>query len=156
MNVNNVKNTIEFRLSNGTLDPNVWIENVRLYGRIVQMAHELGQIKIKLKNEEKLTEHEREKLYYSNILKTNVTNDEKMDALMKILFSEEERKVYDERYTVNKELEAKEHVIEKMKSKFGIIDFEQVYENTEIGRELIENLRRGQENEYSTGSVQEK
>ena len=38
----------------------------------------------------------------------------------------------------------------KKKEKFMMKD------NTEIGRELIENLRRGQENEYSTGNVQEK
>ena len=41
MNVNNGKNTIEFRLSNGILDANTWIENIRLYGRTVELASKL-------------------------------------------------------------------------------------------------------------------
>lgn len=41
LNVNNGKNTIEFRISNGTLDGDTWVENIRLYGRTVQVANEL-------------------------------------------------------------------------------------------------------------------
>ena len=44
MSVNNARNTIEFRLSNGTLDGNTWIENIRLYGRTVEIAEKLGLI----------------------------------------------------------------------------------------------------------------
>ena len=42
LNLTNVgnpgKNTIEFRLSNGVVDYNIWRENMLLYGRIIQMA----------------------------------------------------------------------------------------------------------------------
>ena len=42
LNLTNVglrkKNTIEFRLSNGSVDYGVWRENIMLYGRMIQMA----------------------------------------------------------------------------------------------------------------------
>ena len=43
-NINNGMNTIEFRISNGTLNPDTWIENARLYGRIVQMSQKIAEI----------------------------------------------------------------------------------------------------------------
>lgn len=43
-NINNGKDTIEFRISNGTIDPDTWIENARLYGRIVEIAEKLAEI----------------------------------------------------------------------------------------------------------------
>lgn len=44
LNINNGKNTIEFRVANGTINPDIWIENVRLFGRIVQISEKLAQI----------------------------------------------------------------------------------------------------------------
>ena len=121
MNINNVKNTIEFRLSNGTLNGDVWIENIRLYGRTVQIAEELGKIAIKMKENKELTEEEKTKYALKEILKENIPLDGKMEILMHLLFSKEERKVYQERYRINKKLDIKEHVIKDMQ--FGKIDF---------------------------------
>ena len=54
INVDNKKNTIEFRLSNGTLDGSTWIENIHLYGRTVEIAQKLGEISEKLENKEEI------------------------------------------------------------------------------------------------------
>lgn len=54
------KNTIEFRLPNGTLDPTTWIENINLFGGLVRVSHELS--KIMLKSEEQRTEEEKKML----------------------------------------------------------------------------------------------
>ena len=54
------KNTIEFRLPNGTINPNTWIENVNLFGGIVKVAHELSVIQEK--TEEQMTEYEKKLL----------------------------------------------------------------------------------------------
>ena len=145
LNVHHGKNTIEFRLSNGTLDPNTWIENIKLYGRIVQKAKELGILKSKHKNKEEIIPEEKTELKYLSILKSQVSNEQKMDALMKILFDEEERKVYDERYQVNSELEKKNQRIEELKSLFGELDFEQVYQGTEIKTTIIQDLVQQEE-----------
>ena len=41
------KNTIEFRLPNGTLDPTTWIENINLFGGLVRVSHELSKIMLR-------------------------------------------------------------------------------------------------------------
>ena len=45
------KNTIEFRLANGTIDPDTWIENINLFGGLVKSAQELAEIQKKPENE---------------------------------------------------------------------------------------------------------
>ena len=122
INVNNGKNTIEFRLSNGTLNANTWIENIRLYGRTVEIAEKLGIISKKRKNKEELSKEEKEIYSLKEKLKQNIQLDEKMDILMEILFDEEERKAYQQRYDVNKNLDRKEAIVSNMK--FGKVDFE--------------------------------
>lgn len=97
LNINNGKNTIEFRVPNGTINPNTWIENVRLYGRIVQMAEKLAQI-------EKKSEKTEEDIHLEGLmqlLKSNMPENEKMEVLLEILFTEEERKIYRDRYYTN-------------------------------------------------------
>ena len=88
INVNNKKNTIEFRLSNGTLDADIWIENIHLYGRTVEIAEKLGIISKKRKNKEELSKEEKEIYSLKEKLKQNIQLDEKMDILMEILFDE--------------------------------------------------------------------
>lgn len=126
MNVNNEKNTIEFRLSNGTNDPNIWIENIRLYGKTVQMAHEISQIKSKLKKGQELTDKEVRKLECKKLLKEDISLDEKMDALMELLFEENEREAYYERYEANKKLEKETEVLKDLK--FGK-SIKRIYKN---------------------------
>ena len=139
MSVNNARNTIEFRLSNGTLDGNTWIENIRLYGRTVEIAEKLGLILKKLENEEELSKEEKELYGLKERLKQEIPLDEKMDILMEILFDEEERKVYRKRYTANKSLDEKEEVVSNME--FKKVDFKKIYKSVEIPEGIIENMQ---------------
>lgn len=146
INVNNGKNTIEFRVSNGTLDGNTWIENIRLYGRTVEIAEKLGLILKKLENEEELSKEEKELYGLKERLKQEIPLDEKMDILMEILFDEEERKVYRKRYTANKSLDEKEEVVSNME--FKKVDFKKIYKSVEIPEGIIENMQ--EENRMET------
>lgn len=93
-NINNGKDTIEFRISNGTIDPDTWIENARLYGRIVEIAEKLAEIE---KNPIKSNEEKR-LLSLKEYLKKDISENDKMEVLLNLLFSKEERKLYRERY----------------------------------------------------------
>ena len=145
MSVNNARNTVEFRLSNGTLDANTWIENIRLFGRTVALAEELGKIEEKLENKSELTEEEKTKYTLKEMLKEDLTLDAKMDILMRILFTEEEQKIYYERYNVNKALNEKESVVNRLK--FGKVDFKKVFEEIEVPKDIIEKLKDEEQEE---------
>ena len=99
LKINNGRNTIEFRVPNGTINPNTWIENVKLFGRIVQMSEKLAQIE--KKDESEKTEEDIHLEELMNNLKTNLPENEKMEVLLELLFTEEERDVYRERYYEN-------------------------------------------------------
>ena len=139
MNVNNSKNTIEFRVSNGTLDGDIWIENILLYGRTVQIAEELGKTVRKLKEGEELTEEEKRKYALKEMLKDDIPLDAKMNILMQILFSEEEREIYYKRYKENKELNNTIHIIENFR--FGKVDFRKIYNGLQIPEELLRKMK---------------
>lgn len=93
-NINNGMNTIEFRISNGTLNPDTWIENARLYGRIVQMSQKIADIE---RNPES-TKEEKRLVDLKEYLKSEIPEEEKMEILLDMLFEEEERELYRERY----------------------------------------------------------
>ena len=119
LNINNGKNTIEFRISNGTINPDTWIENARLYGRIVQISQRLSEI-------EKQPEHSKEDerlLSLKERLKEEIPEQDKMEILLELLFSEEERKVYRERYISSSKLLAQ---ISDEKNPFQNMKFNQV------------------------------
>ena len=40
---NKEKNTYEFRLSNGTVDKEVWKDNIRLYGKLMETSEKIGK-----------------------------------------------------------------------------------------------------------------
>ena len=102
LNINNGKNTIEFRVANGTINPDIWIENVRLFGRIVQISEKLAQIE--KENQSELTEEDKKLLNLMESLKEEKPEREKMEVLLEMLFTEEERIVYRERYDENSKL----------------------------------------------------
>lgn len=159
MNVNTEKNTIEFRLSNGTIDYNTWIENIKLYGRVIQMAYEISKIKRKLIQGQKLTEEELKKIRYKIMLKKSISLDKKKDALMGILFNEEERQPYEERYKINKELEKEQGVIKELKIKnikFDIEDYRQICENTLIPQNIRELLLENENTDKKLNDQEEK
>lgn len=119
LNINNVKNTIEFRLPNGTLNPDTWIENIRLFGRIIQLAQELAEIKRKPEK----SEEDKRKQNLKNCLKKPIPEQEKFKILLELLFNEDERQIYIDRYnSCTKLLEQEpEHPLNHMS--FGKVDF---------------------------------
>ena len=100
-NVGKKASTIEFRIPNGSLNPNVWIENIKLFGRMMKIAEELG----KLDNREtkEYTREERRKLWLATMLvNANVPEEDKAKFLINLLFDEEQYKqIYFERYNTN-------------------------------------------------------
>lgn len=127
MNINEQpgKNTIEFRGSNGTIDGDVWVENIKLYARIMQSAKEIARIKEKHKNGEELTEEEQRKIVAKYKLKHEDSDDDKMENLMELLFDKNEREVYLQRYNTNKELAEKEGFFKDLT--FGKVDCREMF-----------------------------
>ena len=94
LNINNGKNTIEFRVPNGTINPDTWIENVRLFGRIVQISQRLAETE----KQPEISQENKKLLELKERLKEEMPEQEKMEILLELLFTEEERRVYRERY----------------------------------------------------------
>ncbi len=119
LNVNNFKNTIEFRVPNGTIDPEVWIQNIRLFGRLVEISQRLAKIeKQKTKSKEDI-----EIIKLKEKLKEEIPEQEKMEILIDMLFFEEERNDYRNRYISNSRLLRN---VLKEENPFEYIKFEKV------------------------------
>lgn len=94
-------NTIEFRMPNGTINPDVWIENINLFGGIIKVANELSIIQSK----DILSKEEERKIQIFNKIKdSNTSEKEKLEYLLILTIPEENREIYINRYIVNKEL----------------------------------------------------
>ena len=121
LNINNGMNTIEFRISNGTLNPDTWIENSRLYGRIVQISQKIAEIE---KNPES-TKEEKRLADLKEYLKEEIPEEEKMEILLDLLFEKEERELYRERYfsTIKMLEEAHEGYNPLKYARFSKVDF---------------------------------
>lgn len=131
MNIDGGKNTIEFRMANGTLDANEWIENIRLYGRLVQRAEELTV----LQHKDNRTEEETSRLKAFERLKENIPEEEKAEILFDLLFVEEEKQVYQKRYEINHKMCEEFAALDR--SQFGIVDFRREYEGqVSVGKDL--------------------
>jgi len=81
MNINNGKNTIEFRVANGTLNPDLWMDNINLFGGIIAISEELAKIQqrgIKCKEDKR-------KIKLLNSLTNNLTDDKKLEVLLELL-----------------------------------------------------------------------
>lgn len=84
---NSNKNTIEFRMANGTLDPEVIKQNVFLYSSLINTA-------IKITEKPELYQ---DKL--SNFYKTDVTEKKKAENFLNLIMeSPEDRKIYIDRW----------------------------------------------------------
>lgn len=104
LNVNNIeKRTLEFRLSNGTLNPQTWIENINLFAGIVKVSEDLAQIQ--QKPEQDRTTYELEKLKMFEKLGTEgLTERQMLDILLSLAVPPEKKQIYEERYEVNSKL----------------------------------------------------
>jgi hypothetical protein len=92
------KNTIEFRLANGTIEAKTWIENINLFGGIVRAAKEISVIQKKMvKTEEEVT-----KIFYFNQINSDKTSEEdKLEALLNLSVPNS-KEIYLKRYKENK------------------------------------------------------
>lgn len=132
LNINNGKNTLEFRLANGSIDPNTWIENIRLFGRCVEMAEKLAQIE--KKNEGELSKEDKNLINLKELLKQKKPEREKMEILLELLFTEEERIVYRDRYDRNsEELSVEDNPLNGLKFA-DKVDFHKIDEFSYISR----------------------
>lgn len=117
MNVGNDKNTIEFRLANGTVDENTWIENINLFGGIIKAAEELTNIQNK--PEEERTDEEKEKLRnFEEIKNSELDDKERFEKLMVIAIKKENRKIYRGRFNTNSKLMQQNKTVERKITKF--------------------------------------
>ena len=83
----NKKNTIEFRMSNGTLKPDVVKQNVYLYASVLEAARQMT-----LNPEKKKTE-------FREFFKIDISEEQKVDALLNYLFeNEEDKAIYKNRW----------------------------------------------------------
>lgn len=128
---NNKLNTIEFRPANGTIDPNTWIENIKLFGRIIELADILANY-----NRDNLTIDQQKKLILKEKLSTTTKNIEKLEILLELLsFTEEEKNIYRKRYQINcqllKDLTEEENPLNKISfSKIPFKSEEKITNNT--------------------------
>lgn len=98
----NSKDTIEFRLPNGTINPDTWIENINLFGGIVKVAEEISII---LTKSGTLSDREKRILeLYENIRNGQTSETEKLEALLELAINEKERETYIERYNQNRKI----------------------------------------------------
>lgn len=96
------KNTIEFRLANGTVDYNTWIENVNLFGGIVVLAEKIGIMQNK---KEEKSEEEKEILRRFELLRTEeLSAEEKLEILLDLVILNGDKETYINRYNVNSKL----------------------------------------------------
>jgi hypothetical protein len=103
LNLGNNKNTIEFRLANGIVDGNTWIENINLFGGIIKASEDLAQIQAK--PEEQRSEQEKKKISCLEQLKEKeISSESKLEALLELTIPEEDKDIYRERYDVNHKL----------------------------------------------------
>lgn len=97
------KKTIEFRLANGTIDPDTWIENINLFGGIVSASEKLKDIQDKPLAER--TEEENKYLNAFDELKNpELAQEEKLNNLLELTIPQEDREVYQNRYRENSKL----------------------------------------------------
>lgn len=93
--------TIEFRISNGTLSSETWLENIILFGGLVRASEELYIIQ--QKDKFKRTIHEKYLLdCFESIRNKSVDEEQTLELLLQIVAPEGMHNVYKERYRINR------------------------------------------------------
>jgi len=107
------KNTIEIRLSNGTIEPEIWIENINLFCGLIKALEDLAKIQVK----EEKNDEEKEKLKQLEIIKNKkIPEEERLEALLTLTVSEEQKEIYRERYRKNRiEFNKNQRKIERLR-----------------------------------------
>ena len=140
---NRNKQTIECRIPNGTLDPDVWIENINLFGGMIASAQKVDD----LLNKKNRTKEEKQYLgNYFRLINQPMPEEETLECLLGLAVQLEDKEIYRKRYKVNNELvqqDSKINSIIKGNTYDGKISFEKL--NTQIFSS--KNRPRGEEYE---------
>ncbi|MBQ9298451.1 MAG: amidoligase family protein [Clostridia bacterium] len=143
------KGTIEFRLPNGAVDANTWIENINLFGGIVKSAQDLSVIQAK--NISERTEQEQHLLEcFEKIRNKELDEKETFEQLLEIVVPEKSRNSYRKRYETNSELLKQNPIIERgirTKTAKGSVKISK----NRIGKEIFtgEDRITGEENQQT-------
>ena len=100
-------NTMEFRVSNGSMSFITWMQNIKLFGRLLMISKALGNIHLN-----QAIEDEKKLWNLKESLKQDISLDEKLEILLELLFSEDEKEVYRNRYYANSRLLEKNNSLE--------------------------------------------
>lgn len=96
-------NTIEFRVSNGTIDANTWIENANLFGGLVAISQRISDIQ----NKSIYERDEKDKSIlekFTKLKSKELSDEERLDMLLSLCVPEELKHIYIYRYTENSKL----------------------------------------------------
>lgn len=107
LNFNNLsdyeKHTIEFRLPNGTVNPDTWIENINLFGNTLKKCQEITQIR--KKDKDALTPQEKSELkLFNSLVFGDLSMDDRAKVLINFVLPENQQQVFHNRYFVNSKL----------------------------------------------------
>lgn len=101
-NSDNVKDTIEFRLANGTLDSSEIKKTILLYAKMLEKSKEYGILDYKISQNMQLSQAEKEILASRDKMREEQDERKRTEQFIKIMFSDEEmQKEYIERYERN-------------------------------------------------------
>lgn len=96
--------TIEFRISNGTLNFEEIQNNIRLYGRLMQRSKEVSLLQAKVESGQEISETEQRKINdFENLCNQQYKAEERGQMLIDFLFEEDERETYISRYNSSRE-----------------------------------------------------
>ena len=102
-------NTMEFRVPNGSMSFVTWMQNIKLFGRLLMVSKALGGISL-----EEASEDEKTLWNLKEELKQDISVEDKLEILLELLFREEEKEVYRGRYYANKRLLGENNSLEKL------------------------------------------
>lgn len=138
---NRNKPTIECRIPNGTLDPDIWIENINLFGGIIASAQKVDDL---LKKKGRTSEDKQYLASYFKLVNQKMTEEEILECLLALTIHPEDRVIYRERYEVNSKLLKQDSKIDgiiKNNTYTGKISFERLKQQIFEGKNRV----RGEE-----------
>lgn len=103
LNIGTGKNTIEFRIPNGTINPEIWIQNINLFGGIIHTAERIAQAQM-IPQSDRTQEQQLEIELFERLNTQGITEEEKLDIMLKLFVSEDKKQIYEKRYEVNKRI----------------------------------------------------
>lgn len=94
LNIGTEKNTIEFRLSNGTIDPYTWIQNINLFGGIVHTAEKIAQLQ-KIPEGKRTQEQQLQIELFDKINSPEIPEEEKLESILSLSVDPDKKQIYE-------------------------------------------------------------